>query len=195
MNDQKLNPSPDAPSDGVKRLLEAVNGEGAPASRELLPLLYDELKSVVAEHSSHGGGRTLHPKTLVNEAWLRLAKEEADLCNDRARFFYAAAQAIRRILVDRARANRGVKSELMNVLEFDVTGMTANERVLLVDRAMDRMETEDPESARVIALTFFGGLTYKEIAVLDHQAESRAEQAWAYAKARLFHLIRKENAP
>ncbi len=143
-------------------------------------------------------GQTLQATALVHEAWIKISGDEERSWSDRAHFFRAAAQAMRHILVDRARAKarlkRGENLELLDihVHGLDVANTTLDERVLLVDETMSRLEQEDPESGRVISLKFFGGLTNKEIAAMDGVAERTVERHWAYAKARLFQMIREE---
>jgi len=164
---------------------------------ELLPLLYDELRHIAAGYMAREAhGQTLQPTALVHEAWLQVTKTDARMWTDRSHFFRAAAQAMRRILVDRARAKaslkRGAKAQTLDIYEVDPAAATMDERVLLVNEMIDRMEKDDPESARVITLKFFGGLTNKEIAKMDDVAERTVERQWAYAKALLVRMFRYE---
>src|SRR5690242_580382 len=103
-------------------------------------------------------GHTLQPTALVHEAWLRLTKDDAQLWSDRAHFFRAAAQAMRCILVDRARAKaswkRGANAERLDIDDLDLAEPTMDERVLLVDEMLSRLQKEDPERARVVSLKF-----------------------------------------
>jgi RNA polymerase sigma factor (TIGR02999 family) len=141
---------------------------------------------------------TLQATALVHEAWLKVTHNEEKIWCDRAQFFGTAAQAMRHILVDRARAKmsqkRGSNAEMVHIhsTSLDVAATGPDERVLLVDEVMGRLEGEDPESARVISLKFFGGLTNKEVAAMDGVTERTVERQWAFAKARLFKLIREE---
>ena len=174
----------------IRRILEAASQHGGQVSSELLPLVYDELRALAARGlASEREGQTLQATALVHEAWLRLSGDEEMQWNDRAHFFRAAAQAMRRILVDRARAKaslkRGENRELLDIQGLDI-------EVLLVDEMMDRMEERDPDSARVITLKFFGGLTNKEIAEMDGVTERTIERQWAYARAKLLQMIRDE---
>jgi RNA polymerase sigma factor (TIGR02999 family) len=143
-------------------------------------------------------GQTLQATALVHEAWLKLSGDDERSWSDRSHFFRAAAQAMRHILVDRARSKATLKhGENAEILDIDVHGLevadtSLDERVLLVDEMMKRLEQEDPESVRVISLKFFGGLTNKEIAAMDGVAERTVERHWAYARARLFKMIREE---
>ncbi|GAA5125042.1 ECF-type sigma factor [Luteolibacter yonseiensis] len=179
--------------------MQSASGNGGLVSSELLPLVYDELRSLARMRMSKAApGQTLQATALVHEAWLKISGDEERSWSDRAHFFRAAAQAMRHILVDRARAKASVKrGENAELLDIHVHGLevedtTMDERVLLVDEMMNRLETEDPESVRVISLKFFGGLTNKEIAAMDGVAERTVERHWAYAKARLYQLIREE---
>jgi RNA polymerase sigma factor (TIGR02999 family) len=183
----------------LTKILQSASGSGSLVSAELLPLVYDELRSLAKMRMSKAApGQTLQATALVHEAWIKISGDEERSWSDRAHFFRAAAQAMRHILVDRARAKssmkRGENPELVDihVHGLEVEDTTLDERVLLVDEMMSRLETEDPESVRVISLKFFGGLTNKEIAAMDGVAERTVERHWAYAKARLYQLIREE---
>lgn len=184
---------------GLTRILQAAGGRANLVSAELLPLVYDELRNLArARMSRMAPGQTLQATALVHEAWIKISGDEERSWSDRAHFFRAAAQAMRHILVDRARAKASVKrGENVEMLDIQVHGLeveetTLDERVLLVDEMMGRLEQEDPESVRVISLKFFGGLTNKEIAAMDGVAERTVERHWAYAKARLYQMIRAE---
>ncbi|BCU79357.1 ECF-type sigma factor [Luteolibacter sp. LG18] len=181
----------------IRRILESASQHGAGVSSELLPLVYDELRALAASKlSTEAPGQTLQPTALVHEAWLRVSEDDEALWKDRTHFFRTAALAMRRILVDRARAKssqkRGGKRAEVDIEDFDVEMPTLDERVLLVDEMMDKLEQRDPESARVITLKFFGGLTNKEIAEMDGVTERTIERQWAFARARLLQLIRDE---
>ncbi|MEO5716292.1 MAG: ECF-type sigma factor [Luteolibacter sp.] len=185
--------------DALTRILQSASGSGSLVSAELLPLVYDELRNLAKKRmSEQGPGETLQATALVHEAWLRISGNEERSWSDRAHFFRAAAQAMRHILVDRARSKARLKrGENIELLDIQVHGLevadtTLDERVLLVDEMMHRLEQEDPESVRVISLKFFGGLTNKEIAAMDGVAERTVERHWAYAKARLYQMIRAE---
>jgi RNA polymerase sigma factor (TIGR02999 family) len=183
----------------IRKVLEKVTPPDHPVTAELLPLLYDELRSLAAGYMAREApGQTLQPTALVHEAWLRLSKEDARLWQDRAHFFRTAAQAMRRILVDRARAKaslkRGAAAHALDIDKLDLAEVTMDERVLMVDELIDRLDQEDPESARVISLKFFAGLTNREIASMDGVTERTIERQWAYAKARLFQMLQSEPA-
>jgi len=181
----------------VTLILDAIaRGEGH-ASEELLPLVYDELRRQAAAHmAGEAGGQTLQPTALVHEAWLRLVQEDSRTWQNRAHFFRTAALAMRRILVDRARHKRSLKGggslEKVWIEGMDLAGVTAEDQVLLVDQCLGRLEQEDPESARVINLKFFCGLTNGEVASILNVSERSVDRQWAYAKTRLFEIIREE---
>ena len=181
----------------LREILESVKRTGTPVSAELLPLVYDELRNLAAGYMSREvSGQTLQPTALVHEAWLRLTKEDARLWSDRAHFFRAAAQAMRHILVDHARAKarlkRGANPKMLDVYDLDLAEATMDERVLLVDEMLNHLERENPQLARVITLKFFGGLTEKEIAAMDGVTERTVRRQWAFARTRLFQMLREE---
>lgn len=177
--------------------MQAASGGGYPVSAELLPLVYDELRNLAQKRlAKEAPGQTLQATALVHEAWISLAGNEERSWSDRSHFFRAAAQAMRNIMVDRARAKaslkRGANPEIIDIEGLDIADTTINERVLLVDEMMTCLEAEDPESVRVITLKFFGGLTNKEIAAMDGVAERTVERYWAFARAKLLRMIREE---
>lgn len=181
----------------IQRLLEKATRNGGQVSSELLPLVYDELRALAARRlSSEGPGQTLQATALVHEAWLKVSGADATLWSDRAHFFRAAALAMRRILVDRARMKASVKrGENRSLVEFcdsDIAAPGLDQRVLLVDEAMNQLEQRDPASARLITLKFFGGLTNKEIAEMEGVTERTVERQWAFARAKLLQMMRDE---
>ena len=181
----------------IRKILEAVNPADSPVSGELLPLLYDELRDLAAGYMAREkSGQTLQATALVHEAWLRLSQEDGRVWNNRVHFFRAAAQAMRRILVERARAKgrikRGASARMENIDDFDLAEATTDRRVLLVDEMLDRLALDDPECARIVALKFFGGLGNKEIAAMEGMGERTVERQWAFAKAELYRMIREE---
>ena len=181
----------------ITLVLQAVGRGESRASEELLPLVYDELRQLAAARMAHeSAGQTLQPTALVHEAWLRLVTDGDRTWQNRAHFFRAAAQAMRRILVDRARHKSSIKCggghDRLNVDDLDLAAATPDDKILLIDDALARLEAEDPESARVITLKFFGGLTNKEVAKTLGVTERTVEREWAYAKACLYQMIQEE---
>ncbi len=180
----------------LTRLFEAAERAGRPVTADLLPLVYDELRALAARRlAGEAPGQTLQATALVHEAWLSLSKGEERSWNDRAHFFRAAALAMRRILVGRARAKgrikRGVGETPLDIAQLEVADRTPEARILEVDEALGRLETEDADSARVVTLKFFGGLTNAEIAAMDGVTERTIERKWAYARGRLYQLVRE----
>jgi RNA polymerase sigma factor (TIGR02999 family) len=177
-------------------LLTAGAGAGLP-KEDLLPLVYEELRGLAAARMAGAAGQTLQPTALVHEAWLRMVGTCDSKWNDRAHFFRAAAQAMRCILVDRARAKSSLKrswgSRRLGLEEIDLTENVSDHRVLLINEALDIFEQRDPDSARIVTLKFFGGLTNKEIAKAYGVTERTIESKWAYAKTCLFELIKGIN--
>jgi RNA polymerase sigma factor (TIGR02999 family) len=181
----------------ITLVLDAINRGERQASEELLPLVYDELRRLAsARMAGEAAGQTLQPTALVHEAWLRLVKEEGRTWRNREHFFRAAALAMRRILVDRARnklsLKRGGGGEKVPLEDIDLVATTLDDRVLLVDQNLERLEQEDPDSARVVTLKFFGGLTNQEVANILGLTERSVERQWAYAKACLFKMMQEE---
>ena len=185
------------PMKEITVLLDAVTHGDVAASEELLPRVYNELRQLAAARlAREAAGQTLQPTALVHEAWLRLVAEGDRTWLNRAHFFRAAAQAMRRILVDRARHKSSLKGgggqDRLNIEDLELAAATPDDRILLVDESLGRLEAEDPESARIITLKFFGGLTNKEVAKTLNVTERTVERQWAYAKACLYQMIQKE---
>jgi len=180
----------------VTLILQAAVTEGLP-SEDLLPLVYDELRSLAAARmKGEAPGQTLQATALVHDAWIRVSKNPR-LWNDRAHFFRVAALEMRRILVENARAKARLKrgggnQERVDIGKVDLADPAPDDRVLLVDEMLKRMETEDPDSARIITLKFFGGLTNKEVAAAEGTTERTVERRWAFARTRLFDMMNPE---
>jgi RNA polymerase sigma factor (TIGR02999 family) len=139
-------------------------------------------------------GQTLQPTALVHEAWLRLMGNGDRRWENRAHFFGAAAEAMRRILIEnarrKARLKRGGNAVRLNLDQVELAATTPDEKVLLIDDALERFSAKDPEKARVVVLKFFVGLTDHEVAENLGVTERTVERHWAYAKAWLFQSIR-----
>lgn len=178
----------------VTRVLQAVgNGQ---SSEELLPLVYHELRQLAAARmAGQAAGQTLQATALVHEAWIKLFTANR-LWQNRTHFFRAAAQAMRQILVDRARRKlslkRGQRMEYVSFEGLDVPEERPAERVVLIDEALERLESRDAELAQVVTLKFFGGLTNAEVAEVTGVTERTVQNKWSYAKAWLLKSIEEE---
>jgi RNA polymerase sigma factor (TIGR02999 family) len=175
--------------------LQAVGRGEAGASEDLLPLIYHDLRRHAgAQMAQEKPGQTLQPTALVHEAWLRMIGD-GRVWQNRAHFFGAAAEAMRRILIENARRKSRLKrggDQLRVELEpLELAETTPEEKVLLIDEALERLQAQDPERGRVVLLKFFGGLTNQEVAETMGVAERTIERHWAYAKAWLFQNIRE----
>ena len=167
-------------------------------SAELLPLVYDELRHLAARRmTAFGPAATLQPTALVHEAWLRLAGVDDRSWNDKAHFFRTAAKAMRGILVDRARRKsalkRGDRLAEISIDDLDIYAAEPEERLLMIDDVLDRLEQQDEASARIVTLKFFGGLTNRQIAELHDVTERTVERQWAYARLKLYEMIQDEH--
>jgi len=175
-------------------MLQAVGRGEAHASVDLLPLVYGDLRRHAAVRMAHeSAGQTLQPTALVHEAWLRISGGHQGWQN-RAHFFGAAAEAMRRILIENARRKsrlkRGGGQLRLDVDQLELAAATPDDKMLLIDEALERLQADDPEKAQVVILKFFGGRTNQEVAETLGVTERTVERHWAYAKAWLFRSIR-----
>jgi RNA polymerase sigma factor (TIGR02999 family) len=181
----------------VMQILKTATAGGGLPSEELLPLVYDELRSLASSRmKNEPSAHTLQATALVHEAWLRVSGKGDRMWNDRAHFFRVAALEMRRILVESARAKsrikRGPDMQRISIDDVDLPEIQQNERILLIDEMLQQLELEDPASARVVTLKFFGGLTNSEVAKTEGVGERTIERQWAFAKASLFEMIQRE---
>ena len=178
-------------------MLQSVGrGEGRGAE-ELLPLVYEELRRLAAARMAReAAGQTLQPTAVVHEAWLRLVGAGQRTWQNRAHFFAAAAEAMRRILIEnarrRSRLKRGAGLTRVNIEDMDLADATRDEKLLLIDEALERLQEEDPDKAKIVVLKFFGGLTNHEVAASFGVTERTIERQWAYAKAWILRCIQSE---
>ena len=181
----------------VTRILDRAQQGDAKAASELLPLVYDELRRVAAHKmAGEAPGHTLQPTALVHEAWLRLVGNEESRFANRAHFFAAAAEAMRRILVESARRKhrlkRGGNVDLQELEESQIEMTAPSEEVLAVHEALDQLAAEDPLAAEVVKLRYFVGLAIPKVAEALNIAPRTADRLWAFARVRLKHAIRGE---
>jgi len=177
-----------------------ASGQRPSPSEDLLPLVYQELRQLAAAKlGRESAGQTIQPTELVHEAWLRLAGNGGLQWDSRRHFLGAAAEAMRRILVDRARHKSAVKAggglQRVDIDMLDLAAVTPDEKVLLIDEALGRLQAEDAQLAGIVTLKFFGGLTNQEIADQLNLGERTVERQWAFSKAWLMRTIGSKPEP
>ena len=180
----------------VTRILHSVESGDAKAADQLLPLVYDELRKLAAHKMvNESPGQTLQPTALVHEAWLRLVGSEQRTWQNRAHFFGAAAEAMRRILIDRARRKRAMRhgggQKRVDAEDVEIASATADDQLLAVNEALDKLAAQDKQKAELVKLRYFIGMTIEEAAQILGVSEPTAKRYWAYARAWLYHEIQK----
>jgi RNA polymerase sigma factor (TIGR02999 family) len=181
----------------ITLVLQALERGQSQASEELLPLVYQELRRMAAARMVHeSAGQTLQATALVHEAWLRMVSDGDRSWQNRAHFFGAASEAMRRILIERARRKSSLKhgggKERLDIEGLELAETTPDDKVLLVNEALEQLETSEPERARVVVLKYFGGLTNKEVAETLDISERSVDRHWLCAKNWLFRKIRAQ---
>ena len=178
----------------VTRILDAIQQGDPNAAEELLPLVYDELRKLAAHRmAGEDPGQTLQATALVHEAWLRLGGDDQPSWQNRAHFFAAAAEAMRRILIDNARRKNylrhGGGAERVNLDGLDLAASVDDEQLLALNEALDHLAAHDATKAQVVKLRFFAGLTNEQVARVLGVSEPTVKRHWAYARAWLFREI------
>ena len=181
----------------VTRILDAARQGDPAATQELLPLVYDELRRIAAHKmANEAAGHTLQPTALVHEVWLRLAGPNEQPWQNRAHFFGAAAEAMRRILVEHARKKqalkRGAGAEHEELNEASIVLAAPPDELLAVHEALDTLAQQDPAAAELVKLRYFVGMTMEEAASALNLPVRTAERTWAYARAWLHREIRRK---
>ena len=172
----------------VTQLLNAASTGDPRAAAELLPLVYDELRRLAAHRLvGERNGHTLQPTALVHEAWIKISGDEQRDWNGRQHFFAAAAEAMRRILVDRARrrlaAKRGAGEACLNADDLDIPSPAPDDQLLAVNEALEKFAALDARKAELVKLRYFVGMTFEEAADALGIAVPTAKQWWAYSRA------------
>jgi RNA polymerase sigma factor (TIGR02999 family) len=184
----------------VTRILSAIEGGDPTAARDLLPLVYDELRKLAAQRlSREAPAQTLQPTALVHEAYLRLVdvdEAKRQRWNGRGHFFAAAAEAMRRILIENARRKQRIKhGALQGRTELDelqlpaADGINATVDLLALDEALTRLAELDATKAELVKLRFFAGLTLEQAATFLDLSAATADRYWAFARAWLFREL------
>jgi RNA polymerase sigma factor (TIGR02999 family) len=181
----------------VTRILNDMEHGDTKAADELLALVYDELRRVAAHKmANEAPGQTLQPTALVHEAWLHLGGDEQPNWKNRAHFFGAAAEAMRRILVDRAREKKALKRggdlKRVDLDGVELASPMPDDELLALDEALDRLATVDTRAAEMVKLCFFVGLTQPEAARELGISLSTAERVWGFARSWLLREVRKQ---
>jgi len=176
------------------QLLSAIESGDAKAADQLLPLVYEELRQLAARRmANEAAGHTLQPTALVHEAWLRLVGEQTPRFQNRAHFFVAAAEAMRRILIDRARQKRAVRhgggQQRVELEQVELPFPGDDDQLLAVNEALDKLAAAHPLEAEVVKLRYFVGLTHDETAEALGISVRTAKYYWTHARAWLFHEI------
>ena len=187
-----------SPVSELTTILQLIEKGEARAATEILPLVYDELRTLAAQKlARETPGQTLQATALVHEAWLRLGGDRQATWQNRAHFFAAAAEAMRRILIDNARrkkaARHGGRAERV-ALDLDRLELAAgmdDDQLLTVHEALDRLAAHDAVKAELVKLRFFTGLTLEEAAQVLQLSEPTVKRHWAYARAWLYREIKK----
>ena len=179
----------------ITRILQSVVKGDSQAADQLLPLVYEELRRLAAQRmANEAAGHTLQPTALVHEAWLRLAGAEKQRWDGRGHFFAAAAEAMRRILIEKARSKKALKRggnvERINLDDVDVAALADGDTLLLINDALEKLEKEDPAAAQVVKLRFFAGLTNEEAGEALAISARTAKRHWTFARAWLFQELR-----
>ncbi len=180
----------------VTRILSTIERGDAKATDELLPLVYEELRRLAAQKmANEKPGQTLQATALVHEAYIRLVGSESRSWNSRTHFFCAAAEAMRRILIENARRKRRLKrgggQEKVSLDDVDIAVKEPAEDIVALDEALQKLALEDPTKANLVKLRYFAGLTTKQAAKMLDISQATAERYWSYARVWLFYELKK----
>jgi RNA polymerase sigma factor (TIGR02999 family) len=180
----------------VSRIISAIDDGDPTAAARLLPLVYEDLRKLAADKLARmRPGQTLQPTALVHEAYLRLTgRDRAQVWNSRGHFFVAAAEAMRRILVENIRRKQTLKHgghlSRRDLEEFDVAAPEASEDLIALDDALDRLEASHPAAAQLVKLRYFSGLTGADAALVLGMPRRTADRLWSFARVWLLREIR-----
>ena len=186
------------PMSDLTRILSAIEQGDPHASQQLLPLVYEELRKLAAQRMvSEAPGQTLQPTALVHEAYLRLVKaDQVQQWNSRGHFFAAAAEAMRRILIENARRKgrpkHGGGRARLDLDSVDIPAPQMDDNALALDDALTELAVADPQAAELVKLRYFAGLTIKQAAEILGVSARSADFLWAYARAWLLKKIESE---
>jgi RNA polymerase sigma factor (TIGR02999 family) len=185
------------PVSGVTCILTAIEQGDPQAADKLLPLVYEELRKLAAARmANEAAGQTLQPTALVHEAWLRLVGKETPKFANRAHFFAAAAEAMRRILIDNARRKRALRhgggQQRVDLEHVQLASATDDDQMLGVNDALDKLALLSKSEAELVKLRYFVGMTLEEAAEVLGISARTADNYWAHARAWLFHEFKNQ---
>jgi RNA polymerase sigma factor (TIGR02999 family) len=178
-------------------MLAAIQSGDPKAAEGLLTLVYDELRRLAASKLAHEApGQTLQPTALVHEAWLRLVGDRSPSFNDREHFFRASAEAMRRILIDRARRKQterhGGSYRRIDFEGFDLASPLIDNQLLAVNEALDKFALEHHRQAELVKLRYFAGMTNEEVSEVMGISVSTAKNYWTFSRAWLLNEIESQ---
>jgi len=181
----------------VTRILNAIDQGDAKEADKLLPLVYEELRRLAARKMSRESpGQTLQATALVHEAYIRLVGSETRNWKGRTHFFTAAAEAMRRILIDNARRKKSLKHgrghKKANLDDAELAIEEPSEDIIALDEALAKLTVEDPVKANLVKLRYFAGLTIEQAAEVLGISRATADRYWSYARVWLFHETGKD---
>jgi RNA polymerase sigma factor (TIGR02999 family) len=182
----------------VTQLLSAIDAGDPKAADQLLPLVYEELRKLAAARmAQEKPGQTLQATALVHEAWLRLAGDDEEKAwNSRGHFFGAAAEAMRRILIERARRKARIRhggaSERVDLEHVTIAVEDSDETVLAIGEALEKLALESPQKAEIVKMRYFAGMEQGEIARVLSLSEPTVRRHWAYARSWLYAELRRK---
>jgi len=179
----------------VTRILAAIEQGDVKAADKLLPLVYDELRKLAAHKmANEAAGQTLQATALVHEAWMRLVGKENPKFENRAHFFAAAAEAMRRILIENARRKRALRhgggQQRVEFEQAELASASDDEQLLAVNEALDKLAAKSKVEAELVKLRYFIGMTLEEAAEVLGISERTADNYWAHARAWLFRELK-----
>lgn len=180
----------------VTRILNAIEQGNVTAAEELLPLVYEELRNLASRQMSRESpGQTLQATALVHEAYIRLVGAEAQNWKGHTHFFIAAAEAMRRILIENARRKQRLKhgggQKKVDLEDAEPAVAEPAEDIVALNEALEKLALEDPTKANLVKLRYFAGLTVKQAAEILGISQATAERYWSYARVWLFYEIKK----
>jgi len=181
----------------VTRILESIEHGDPKAADELLPLVYGELRKLAtSKMANEAPNQTLQPTALVHEAWLRLVGNDNPQFANRAHFFAAAAEAMRRILIDKARRKKAIRhggdQQRVDIESVDVAVLADDEELLAINDALDKLTAQNKVEAELVKLRYFVGMTLEEAAEVLGISARTADNYWAHARAWLFREIKNQ---